>query len=601
MVTNVSNTTTTSTTSSSSMGNIGSSIVNSITGGSIDIQSLAYKLTDATKQPRQMLLDARKAAADSKISAIGQITSAANDFQTSLDALGNSKAIAYATQSTNPSVADFAFKSFIEPTPINFSFSVSQLATNNVVTLPPLTKGATSLLGSSTGRTLTFYSGQSNTSESISTTTHKTSLPIPTGKLTAGDTYDLTIPTDEGTDLTVSVTVPASGSVSDFADELNTAIAWAADAASISSGYPTASAASNSKSISFNYGSTSTATGTITMKPTTATKTFDLSEYNSLANLAAAINDVSGYSATVMNTTSGSTAIQYLQISHGSGSDNNFVAEITDDSTGLSSGLSDGLNTYANGGAKSSAGQDAIIESSGVTYTSSTNKFSNLISGININVHAVTPSDSEVTLSTEDNTSAQLAALQTIVTGFNTLLSTVRSAMKYDSDVAKRGGLANDSIAKAFLSKLSAITTTPIKGSGTNSTSLSEIGIVTNLDGTIKIDVPTIDRISQSNPQLITDVIASTYTSTGAIDLMAKLNKVITGADSTFKSQLKTTQTTVEQAIADDQTKLDNEMTALQNRYLSQFTTMQAMLNATKADQSSLSNMMASWTAGMKG
>ena len=139
MVTSVSNTTTTSTTSSSSMGNIGSSIVNSITGGSIDIQSLASKLTDATKQPRQMLLDARKAAADSKISAIGQITSAANDFQTSLDALGNSKAIAYATQSTNPSVADFAFKSFIEPTPINFSFSVSQLATNNVVTLPPLT------------------------------------------------------------------------------------------------------------------------------------------------------------------------------------------------------------------------------------------------------------------------------------------------------------------------------------------------------------------------------------------------------------------------------------------------------------------------------
>lgn len=601
MVTSVSNQTATPTTTGSSLGNIGSSIVNSVTGGTIDIQSLATKLTDATKQPRQMLLDTRKAAAESKISAIGQITSAANDFQTSLDALGNSKAIAYSTQSTNPSIADFAFKSFIQPTPINFSFSVSQLATNNVVTLPPIAKGATSLLGSSTGRTLTLYSGQSNTSDSISTTTHKTSLPIPTGKLTAGDTYDLTIPTDDGTGLTVSVTVPTSGSVSDFTDELNTAIAWAADAASLSSGYPTATVAANNKSISFDYGSSSTATGSISMKPTTATKTFDLSEYDTLANFAAAINKVSGYSATVMNATSGSTAIQYLQISRGSGSDNNFVAEITDDSTGSSSGLSDGLNTTANGGAKSVAGQDAILVSSGVTYTSATNKFSNLISGVNINVHAVTPGDSEVTLSTEDNTTAQLAALQTIVTGFNTLLSTVRTAMKYDSDVTKRGGLANDSIAKTFLSQLSALTTTPIKGSGTKSTSLSEIGVATNLDGTLKIDVPTIDRISQSNPQLITDVIASTYTSTGAIDLMAKLNKVITGTDSTFKSQLRTTQTTVEQAIADDQTKLDNEMTALQNRYLAQFTTMQALLNSTKSDQSSLTNMMSSWTAGMKG
>lgn len=601
MVTSVSNQTATPTTTGSSLGNIGSSIVNSVTGGTIDIQSLATKLTDATKQPRQMLLDTRKAAAESKISAIGQITSAANDFQTSLDALGNSKAIAYSTQSTNPSIADFAFKSFIQPTPINFSFSVSQLATNNVVTLPPIAKGATSLLGSSTGRTLTLYSGQSNTSDSISTTTHKTSLPIPTGKLTAGDTYDITIPTDDGTGLTVSVTVPTSGSVSDFTDELNTAIAWAADAASLSSGYPTATVAANNKSISFDYGNSSTATGSLSMKPTTATKTFDLSEYDTLANFAAAINKVSGYSATVMNATSGSTAIQYLQISRGSGSDNNFVAEITDDSTGSSSGLSDGLNTTANGGAKSVAGQDAILVSSGVTYTSATNKFSNLISGVNINVHAITPGDSEVTLSTEDNTTAQLAALQTIVTGFNTLLSTVRTAMKYDSDVTKRGGLANDSIAKTFLSQLSALTTTPIKGSGTKSTSLSEIGIATNLDGTLKIDVPTIDRISQSNPQLITDVIASTYTSTGAIDLMAKLNKVITGTDSTFKSQLRTTQTTVEQAIADDQTKLDNEMTALQNRYLAQFTTMQALLNSTKSDQSSLTNMMSSWTAGMKG
>ncbi len=598
MVTSVSNQTTTT---ASSMGNIGSSIVNTITGGTIDIQSLASKLTDATKQPQQMLLDNRKAAAEAKISAIGQITSAASDFQTSLDALGNSKAIAYQSQSSDPSVADFAFKSFIEPTPINFSFSVKQTASNNVVTLPPLAKGATSLLGSSSGRTLTLYSGQSNTSTSISTTTHKASLPIPTGRLTAGDTYDLTIPTDDGTGLTVSVTVPASGTTSDFTDELNTAIAWAADAASLSSGYPTATASSDGKSISFDYGSGSSATGSITMKPTTVTKTFDLSEYDTLANFAAAINKVSGYSATVMNSTSGSTAVQYLQISHGSGTDNNFVAEITDDSTGSSSGLSDGLNTTANGGAKSVAGQDAVLVSSGVTYTSSTNKFSNLISGININIHATTPGDSEVTISTQDNTTAQLSALQTIVTGFNTLMTTVRSAMKYDADVTKRGGLSGDSIAKAFLSQLSALTTTPIKGSGAKSTSLSAIGIQTNLDGTLKIDVPTLDQISQSNPQLITDVVASTYTSTGAIDLMTKLNKVITGTDSTFKSQLKTTQTTVEQAIADDQTKLDNQMTALQNRYLTQFTTMQALLDSTKSQQSSLTSMMSSWTAGMKG
>ena len=54
--------------------NFGSSIVNSITGGNIDIQTLADNLTEAEKAPRQSLLDKRKQITESKISSIGKIT-----------------------------------------------------------------------------------------------------------------------------------------------------------------------------------------------------------------------------------------------------------------------------------------------------------------------------------------------------------------------------------------------------------------------------------------------------------------------------------------------------------------------------------------------
>jgi len=138
MVTSVSGSTTTSTTQN----NIGSSIVNSITGGTIDIQSLAENLTNAEKAPRQSLIDTRKQVADAKISSIGKITSAANDFQTSLNSLGDPKALGLTPQSTDTNVADFAYQSYVSPKPVNFSFVVKQLASENTVTLPPINSKA---------------------------------------------------------------------------------------------------------------------------------------------------------------------------------------------------------------------------------------------------------------------------------------------------------------------------------------------------------------------------------------------------------------------------------------------------------------------------
>ena len=144
------------------------------------------------------------------------------------------------------------------------------------------------------------------------------------------------------------------------------------------------------------------------------------------------------------------------------------------------------------------------------------------------------------------------------------------------------------------------LTTTSIAGSGTTPVTLADIGVKTNLDGSLTIDTAAVDRVSQNNPQMLADVIASTNTSTGAIDLMANLNKVITSPAAPLQIELTQVQGKDEQAIADDQTKLDTEMAALQQRYLTQFTAMQSILNSTKNDQSGLTNMMSSWSAGLK-
>ena len=149
--------------------------------------------------------------------------------------------------------------------------------------------------------------------------------------------------------------------------------------------------------------------------------------------------------------------------------------------------------------------------------------------------------------------------------------------------------------------QLHSLTTTPILGSGTTPITLSDIGVKTNLDGSLSIDTPTVDAISQNNPQMLADVISSTNSSKGAIDLMTNLTSIVTGTGSPFAAELSQTQGAVEQKIADDQTKLDTQMTALHQRYITQFTAMQNILDSTKTEASSLTSMMTSWTASLKG
>ena len=586
-----STTSSTSTTSSStSQSTIGSNIVNSLTGATINIQNLAQQLTDATKAGRQSLIDSRKALADAKISSIGQITSSANTFQNSLSALGSSKAISYSTQSSDPTVADFSFKSFIQPKPLNFTFSVKQLATENIVTLPPISSSATSLLGSSTSRVLTLFGAPPIASATVASGSNPTNLAIPTGSLTPGSTMNLSLPTSAGSTQNLQVAVPASGDINEFIASINTSIAKTGSSA------PIASLGQDGASVSFSYNGSPQPSGSIALA--TSIKQFDLSGYTKLSDLANDITAVTGFSANIMNSPSGSDTLQYLQISHGTGQANNFNVAITDPND--SQPLTTGLSTDQGSGPTVQVGQDAIINAAGIDYTSSSNAFSNLITGVTINVHAASTGSSQVNLSTAINTSGLLSAMQAIVTGYNSLLTTVQDSIKYDPDVTKRGGLANDWVAQSFLSQLRQLTTTSIAGSGTTPVTLADIGVKTNLDGSLTIDTAAVDRVSQNNPQMLADVIASTNTSTGAIDLMANLNKVITSPAAPLQIELTQVQGKDEQAIADDQTKLDTEMAALQQRYLTQFTAMQSILNSTKNDQSGLTNMMSSWSAGLK-
>ena len=73
------------------------------------------------------------------------------------------------------------------------------------------------------------------------------------------------------------------------------------------------------------------------------------------------------------------------------------------------------------------------------------------------------------------------------------------------------------------------------------------------------------------------------------------------GRDSALVKLFDQTDKTDRQKYQDRLDKLNSDMDALKQRYLTQFIAMQDYLNTTKSAQTSLTQSMAAWTASMKG
>ena len=241
-------------------------------------------------------------------------------------------------------------------------------------------------------------------------------------------------------------------------------------------------------------------------------------------------------------------------------------------------------------------GENAEIRIDNRSYYSESNNFRGLIDGVNVLVK----SKGQASLSSDLNTSVQVSALRSLVSNYNSLLQTINDEIVYDADITKRGGLNNDPTTRAFLAQMRRLTTDPIKKSGKEVT-LAEVGVRTNQDGTLSFDETRFANVQVNNPALLADVMSSTATESGALERFNNLTKTVLGYNSPFvKLYNKTNQKDLVD-IQNQTDKLNSDMAALQQQYLQQFIAMQDFLASTKNSQTSLTQAMASWTAGLKG
>lgn len=254
-----------------------------------------------------------------------------------------------------------------------------------------------------------------------------------------------------------------------------------------------------------------------------------------------------------------------------------------------------------------SAGVDAKVSVGGKSYISSSNTFSDLVPDLIISLDPATSTNPPPTvrIKTEPNTAKSKQVLLDVVDGYNNLLTIINNEIKYDKDISKRGGLNNNSVARTFLWQMRDLTTATIKISNTRTVSLADVGVSTNLDGTLRLDENKLGSVIASKPGILEAVVSSNVingsTVKGALQRILDMTNIIVSPTSSFNTIAQKAQKVDLPKIQLEASKLDDQMTALQEKYLKQFSAMQTAVLASKNTQDSLTQSMAAWSASLKG
>jgi len=251
--------------------------------------------------------------------------------------------------------------------------------------------------------------------------------------------------------------------------------------------------------------STDTLSGSITLSVgggTAQTITIDSTD-NTVATLANAINSGS-YGVTASVITDGSTQRLSL-VSNTSGA----AGGIT-----VTPALTDSTTSSAINFTQAQAGQDAQFTVDGISATSSSNTVSNVIPGVTFQLLSPAPGTSIQIEITNDNSSVE-SVVNNFVSAYNTVITDINSQEQNDASGNPEPLFGNPTISTLQEELQQALDFTQSSGTVT---SLTQLGVSVNNDGTLSLNVDALDSELNSNYQDVVNFFqpSGSFTSFGA-------------------------------------------------------------------------------------
>lgn len=235
--------------------------------------------------------------------------------------------------------------------------------------------------------------------------------------------------------------------------------------------------------------------------------------------------------------------------------------------------------------------QDAKLTIDGVAVTSTSNKVSNAISGVTLNLAKVTTSADNFTLSIANDTSGLSTAANSFVTAYNNLAKSVANLTRQTPSTTKGQASTGSPLAaeSSVLNMMAQIRSTMLGALGDNgSMNLSQVGIAFQKDGTLALDATKLTAAGNKDFEAVSKL----FTGTGGV--VTKLQKVMEGilADSgTLAAKTRGLQDSLK-IVTDQQTAANTRLQNLKDNYTNQFNRLNVTLATMQARQSYLTQQL---------
>ncbi len=272
------------------------------------------------------------------------------------------------------------------------------------------------------------------------------------------------------------------------------------------------------------------------------------SSTNTLDELASAINTQNlGVTASVINDSSGS---RLAIVSNNSGSADAVTIS-------AASGL-----TFT----QAAPGEDASLTVDGIPIDSASNTVTGAVPGLTLNITGAAPTE-QVTVTVAPDSSQATQAINSFVTAYNTAIGDVNTQYTVNSD-NQEGPLAGDSTVQILQNSLLSVAGYSNGGNGVST--LADLGITMNKDGTLTVDNATLSNAVQNNFAAVQTFLQGTASDGFASFLNNALDTLTdptTGAFSVDLQSMSTQSTDLQTEINNFQTYLNTQKTLLTDEY----------------------------------
>lgn len=248
---------------------------------------------------------------------------------------------------------------------------------------------------------------------------------------------------------------------------------------------------------------------------------------------ATIVNDGTGYRLAFASNNTG--AANSLKITVGNDGDGNNT-----DAAGLSQLAYDPAAAAGSGKnlSQTLAAQDASFTVNGIGITKSSNTISDVIQGVSL---TLLKQSATTTITVAQNTSAVQNNVQNFVKAYNTLSKAIGDLTAYDPSTGKAAILQGDYSTLSILNQVRNLLNRPITGLSGPYTSLSQVGVSFQTDGSLALDSTKLQSALSGNFSAVAGLFASVgQTSDSLVSYVSSTDQTVPGQYAVSVSQLAT-------------------------------------------------------------